>query len=171
MVENDKEGGIQETPEDIIAPLFVKTEDVAEIKKEKVNYSTIYELPSLKTRFFSMLIDGVCILLMAYGLSVLFSAIGEVPGFVRGITFALFLVLYEPILISLGCTIGQSFMNIRVRSFRNPEKKLNFLFGLARFTIKILLGWLSFITVTFNENRRAIHDMASGSIMIVVTQA
>jgi len=146
-------------------PEYIKAEEIAE-KKERLDYSKVYELPTIKTRYISILIDGICLLLIALGISALFENSGDVSGFVRGITFVMVLILYEPILVTLGCTIGQLFMNIRVRDFRNPEKKLAFFLVIFRTIIKIILGWLSFITVTFNINRRAIHDLASGSIMI-----
>jgi uncharacterized RDD family membrane protein YckC len=148
-----------------LIPEYIKAEDIA-AKKDKIDYSKVYELPTIKTRYISILVDGICLLLFALGISALFEKIGDVSGFVRGITFVIVIILYEPILVTLGCTIGQLFMNIRVRDFRNPERKLSFYLVFLRFIIKIILGWLSFLTVTFNINRRAIHDLASGSIMI-----
>lgn len=148
-----------------LVPEYIKAEEIAE-KNEKIDHSKVYELPTIKIRYMSILIDGICLLLIALGISALFEKIGDVSGFVRGITFVVVIILYEPILVTLGCTIGQLFMNIRVRDFRNPEKKLSFHLVIFRFIIKIILGWLSFLTVTFNINRRAIHDLASGSIMI-----
>lgn len=148
-----------------LVPEYIKAEEIAE-KKDKVDYSKIYELPTIKTRYISILIDGICLLLMAFGIAALFEKIGDCSGSVRGITLMIVIILYEPILVTVGCTIGQLFMNIRVRDFRNPEKKLPFHLVIFRFIIKIILGWLSFLTVTFNNNRRAIHDLVSGSIMI-----
>jgi len=146
-------------------PEYIKAEEIAE-KKEKVDYSKVYELPTIKTRYISILIDSICLLLIAFGISALFEKIEDVSGFVRVITLVIVIILYEPILVTFGCTIGQLLMNIRVRDFRNPEKKPPFYLVIFRFIIKIILGWLSFLTVTFNINRRAIHDLASGSIMI-----
>jgi uncharacterized RDD family membrane protein YckC len=146
-------------------PVFIKTEETID-KPEKVDYSKVYVLPTIKTRYFSMLIDVLVLVLLALGISMLFDTIGEVPGFVRGIVFGLVMFCYEPILVTFGSTIGQLFLNIRVRSFKNPDNKVAFLMVVIRFVVKVLLGWLSFITVTFNINRRAIHDFISGSIVI-----
>ena len=148
-----------------LMPEYIKAEEIAE-KEEKPDYSKVYVLPTIKTRYISILIDGICLLLIAFGISALFEKNAAVSGLVRGITIVIVIIFYEPILVTLGCTIGQFFMNIRVRDFRNPEKKLSFYLVIVRFIIKIILGWLSFLTVTFNINRRAIHDLASGSIMI-----
>ena len=148
-----------------LMPEYIKAEEIAE-KEEKPDYSKVYVLPTIKTRYISILIDGICLLLIAFGISALFEKNADVSGLVRGITIVIVIIFYEPILVTLGCTIGQLFMNIRVRDFRNPEKKLSFYLVIVRFIIKIILGWLSFLTVTFNINRRVIHDLASGSIMI-----
>jgi uncharacterized RDD family membrane protein YckC len=146
-------------------PLYIKIDDIDE-KKGKIDYSKVYVLPSIKTRYFSMLIDIIVILMIALGITALFEKLGQVPDYVRGILFVLVVVLYEPILVAIGTTLGQLLLDIRVRDFKNPEKKLVFPLVLLRFILKLLLGWLSFITVTFDINRRAIHDLASGSIMI-----
>jgi len=145
--------------------VFIKAEEVIE-KPEKIDYSKVYVLPTIKARYISMLIDVLIIVLISIAITSLFDIIGQVPGFVKGILFVVVVLLYEPILITTGSTIGQLFMNLRVRDFNKPDQKLTFHLAILRTLIKILLGWLSFITVTFNINRRAIHDFASGSVMI-----
>jgi hypothetical protein len=161
MIENSNDGILDQN----LVPEFIKSEEISQ-KKETIDYSKVYELPIIKTRYFSILIDLICMLLFGLGISTIFEKIGQVPDYVRGILFVMVFILYEPILVAFGCTIGQLLMNIRVRSFKNPEKRLNILLVFLRFIVKIFLGWLSFITVTLNINRRAIHDFASGSIMI-----
>lgn len=148
-----------------LGPVFIKAEEITE-KKEAIDYSKIYILPSIKTRYFSTLIDITVMLLLSLGISSLFERIEQVPDYLRGILFVVVFILYEPILVSFGNTVGQLLLNIRVRDFNNPEKKLAFPYVIVRFIIKVFLGWLSFITVTFNINRRAIHDFVSGSVMI-----
>lgn len=145
--------------------VFISTDDIDE-SQEKLDYSEVYILPTIKTRYFSMLIDLIVILLSGFGISVLIEEIGQVPDRIRGIIFISLMFLYEPVLVTIGSTIGQLILNIRVRKFNNPEKRLAFPFAFLRFGIKMFLGWLSFITVTFNVNKRAIHDFAGGSIMI-----
>jgi uncharacterized RDD family membrane protein YckC len=156
-------------PKDVLGQdlpaVYIKTEETKG-KSEKVDYSKIYVLPTIKTRYFSMLIDVLVLVLLALGISTLFDLIGEVSGFVRGIVFVLVIMSYEPILVTFGSTLGQLILNIRVRSFKHPDKKVAFHMVILRFIIKVFLGWLSFITVTFNINRRAIHDFISGSIVI-----
>ncbi len=149
----------------------IETEDVKSedenYKKDKINHSLEYTLPSIKTRYISMLIDALVIVLLSLGISSLFEMIGEVPDALRVIVFAIIIILYEPILISFACTTGQAIMNIRVRKFKNPKKKILFTHAILRLFTKALLGWISLLTVTFNDNHRAIHDFLSGSIVIV----
>jgi uncharacterized RDD family membrane protein YckC len=148
--------------------VFIKEEELFELKQEnpKKDYSKVYVLPSIKTRYISMFIDMIIILLISLGVSALFSKIGYVADYVRGLVFLVVIFLYEPILVSIGSTPGQILMNIRVIRFNDPEKKFPFPLALLRFIVKVFLGWLSFLTVTFNVNRRAIHDFLAGSIMI-----
>jgi uncharacterized RDD family membrane protein YckC len=146
-------------------PVFLKSEEIAE-EKEKVDYSKTYVLPSIKIRYFSTFIDILVILGLSLGISSLFEKIGEVPNYVRAIVFVVVFILYEPILISLGATVGQLILNIRVKSFKDPQKKLSIFLAVLRTICKILLGWISFLIVTFNLNRRAIHDFVSNSIVI-----
>jgi uncharacterized RDD family membrane protein YckC len=37
-----------------------------------------------------------------------------------------------------------------------------------RYLLKVFLGWISFLTASFNPGKRAIHDLATGSIMVRV---
>jgi len=152
-------------PDQGVPPVYIKNEDVSE-NKGKIDYSDVFVLPTIKTRYFSMLIDICVIVVVAIGASYFFEAIGEVPDYLRVIVFIIVFILYEPILVTLGSTVGQYFLNIRVRRFKDPGKRVLFHLLLLRLTVKALLGWISFITVTFNINRRAIHDIASGSIVI-----
>jgi uncharacterized RDD family membrane protein YckC len=148
-----------------IPPVFIKTEEI-NTKQDKQDYSKVYILPSLRTRYVSMIIDVLIIVLIALGATQLFEIIGIVPNWIRAATFIFVFLLYEPILVSVGCTVGQLLLNIRVRRFKDPTIKLLFPMALIRFLVKAFLGWLSFVTIIFNVNRQAIHDLASGSIMI-----
>jgi uncharacterized RDD family membrane protein YckC len=135
--------------------------------KTGIDHSGTFKLPSIKVRYFSTLIDILVILGSSLGISSLFELPGEVPAFIRGITFLIVVVLYEPLLISFGCTVGQFVTNIRVRNFNDTGKKLKLHLAILRTIIKATLGWVSLITITFNKNRLAIHDYISNSIVIV----
>lgn len=123
--------------------------------------------PPLIKRFQSLITDQVFIILCMVIFSQLFENTDEEDtGALRGfLLFGLFF-LYEPFCLAFGCTIGNYIAGIRVRKFGNEEKRINILQSYIRFIVKILLGIISFFTVTSNKHKRAIHDIAAGSIMI-----
>ena len=73
---------------------------------------------------------------------------------------------YEPLLTTYYSTIGQKIMKIRVRRIDNPNKPINLVQAYLRIITKISLGWLSFITISFDKEKRAIHDMVASSVVI-----
>ncbi len=99
--------------------------------------------------------------------SFLFDKIGDVPNWIRGMVLIFSIYLYEPFFITVfGGTIGHNFLKVNVKRIINPHLKINFFQATLRFFTKFLLGWISFLTITGNKRKRAIHDMISGSIMI-----
>jgi uncharacterized RDD family membrane protein YckC len=90
------------------------------------------------------------------------------PPLIRVVLMGLILI-YEPIVYSLfGCTFGAYILKFRVRKSENPSEKINFLMAVIRLIVKILLGWISYLTLTSDPMRRAIHDQAAGSVVISV---
>jgi len=87
-------------------------------------------------------------------------------GWIRAVIFVILFGLYEPIAMTMGCTLGNYLMKIRVKKSNDTSKKINLLQAVIRVIIKFLLGWVSFVTIGTNRERRAIHDFASGSVMI-----
>jgi uncharacterized RDD family membrane protein YckC len=129
-----------------------------------------YEKPSLLARYQSSFIDLLVLLTALVILSMTIDALGDVPDWVRASLVGAML-LYEPVLTAYGCTVGQKLMRIRVRDVNSmygtgPEKPLNLPMAIWRFFMKSMMGWLSFITIHSNADRRAIHDFAAGSVMI-----
>ena len=130
----------------------------------EVNY------PSLAKRIPSIFIDSLMIIalmfLSGWILDKMNPEQNEGDEWIRIVLFIALWGVYEPLSMTLGCTLGNYLMKIRVRKHNNAGKKINLLQAYARFIIKFFLGWLSFITISFNPERRAIHDFASGSIVV-----
>lgn len=90
-----------------------------------------------------------------------------VADYVRMMIFVFLFILYDPIFISLfGTTIGHSKANISVKRENNPNKNILFHLAIKGYFFKVFLGWLSLLTITGNEKRRAIHDFVAGSVVI-----
>lgn len=125
------------------------------------------EYPTILERIKSTTIDTIIIIAFMYFASEILNSFENVPDYVRMILFV-GILLYEPILTVLGATIGNEKMDIRVRCSKNHSKKINFFQAVIRFIFKFSIGWLSFITFFFSDERRTIHDYVSGSIMVRV---
>lgn len=125
--------------------------------------------PDLKTRVQSTFIDGVLIILLMFAAAWMFDRINpgeEQEGWIKALVFAGIWCIYEPLCTTLGATAGNYLMKIRVRRMSDSSRRVNLFQAFARFVIKALLGWISFLTIHFNPERRAIHDFAAGSVML-----
>ena len=76
------------------------------------------------------------------------------------------IVLYEPIFMAMGGTLGNYLKGIRVRKVSDTTKRINIFQSIGRYPVKLFLGWISFLTISGNTKRRAIHDLVSGTVMI-----
>jgi len=126
--------------------------------------------PELKTRIQSTFIDGVLMIILMCLAAWIFDKAGlgdeEDSGLMRGIVFISIWGVYEPVSTTLGATLGNYLMKIRVRKTNVHGKRVNIFQAFIRFIFKFMLGWLSFLTIHFSEQRRAIHDIVAGSVML-----
>jgi hypothetical protein len=115
-------------------------------------------------RLRGIIIDWILSLILLFGALLVASAVRSDP-FSRtlGILVVAVLVLYEPILVSLtGGTLGHHFTNLRVVDERH-RGNVSFLKALARFALKGLLGWYSFIVMTATRRNQTMHDLLTRS--------
>jgi len=54
------------------------------------------------------------------------------------------------------------------KKFQEPSKKINIFQAYIRYVTKLLLGFISFLTISTNKERRAIHDMVAFTVMLKV---
>jgi|SRR5882724_7522199 len=129
------------------------------------------QYPDLKTRIQSIFIDTLLMVILMFLAGWVLDKINpgqdEEDGWVRAVIFILIWGIYEPVAMTIGCTLGNYLMKIRTRKYNNVAKKINLLQAYVRFIIKMLLGWLSFLTINMNKERRAIHDFAGGTVMVL----
>jgi uncharacterized RDD family membrane protein YckC len=149
-----------------IKPYFLNNEVPNQSHDEPLMGSLInYNYPYLLTRIKAALIDG----LILFGILAAFMILTTSPenrptSFIAYIVFTL---LYEPIMLSaFAGTIGHMIMDIRVKNHQNTSKNIKFYQGVIRILSKAVLGWLSFLTINFNPEHRAIHDYLSSSIVL-----
>lgn len=126
------------------------------------------EYPALVERLQSMFIDMMLIIICMGIFSAVLDKIGAVPDWVRPTLFISLSLVYEPFCICYGCTLGNYLKKIRVKKQNDTSKRINIFQSLLRYIIKLALGWISFLTIHSNPQRRAMHDKASGSLMIKI---
>ncbi|MCX5818384.1 MAG: RDD family protein [Deltaproteobacteria bacterium] len=125
--------------------------------------------PTIMRRYLSTFIDGMLILGVFILSSYVFS--GD-TDFVRTLRIGIILIMifiYEPLCTSKLCTVGQKLMGIRVRKVSNHER-ISLAQACLRIVVKIFLGFISFFSIIFSERKRAIHDFASGSIVVTAAR-
>jgi hypothetical protein len=124
------------------------------------------EYPTLSERVQSTFIDTVFIIILMFVIASQLNKYTNPPDWIRIALFFGIWVIYEPVCTSLGFTLGNYAKGIRVRRISDSDKKINILQALLRYVLKFILGWISFLTIHGNPQRRAIHDLAVGSVMI-----
>lgn len=74
---------------------------------------------------------------------------------------------YEPVTVSIfRRTIGQRMTGIRVLSL-TVDQKISLLNAYIRFFLRLILGWISFLAIHFNKERRALHDLATDTVLVM----
>jgi hypothetical protein len=101
-----------------------------------------------------------------YLLTHLFSIFKNVPDEIRLSAFLLLFGGYEPICTAFGATLGHYLTRIRVRKLSDTSQRINILQSFIRYPIKVALGMYAYLSISRNPQRRAIHDLARGSVMI-----
>lgn len=131
-------------------------------------YIGVYSYPSLVSRVQAMFCDVWIILgLFMYFSSTFFEDYeGRFVG-LKILAFFLILLIYEPIGIMTGGTIGYRTMGLKIRRFNALNKKIRFSQAFLRSFMKLSLGWVSVLTISLDPHRRAFHDKASGTIVLV----
>lgn len=122
--------------------------------------------PQLTDRIQSTLIDTLLIIALMFLFANILDRMQDPPDWIRITMFAGVWLVYEPLCTTLGCTLGNYLKGIRVRRVNDISKRINIFQALFRYITKVLLGWISFLTISTTPKRRAIHDIVAGSVMI-----
>jgi RDD family protein len=130
--------------------------------------ATQINYPSLVDRIISTFIDTLFVLALMFASASILDKYQDPPDWIRIVLFFGLFAIYEPVCTAFACTIGNYIKGIRVRRVSNPQKRINIFLAFVRYVFKVGLGWISFLTMHTNPERRTIHDFASGSVMIKV---
>ncbi|MBL0745469.1 RDD family protein [Chryseolinea lacunae] len=125
-----------------------------------------FEYPQLVRRYKALFIDFMLVFTTLIIIMLLVQD-SELRTPIMVTSAAIICLTYEPVLTTYSRTLGQKLMRIRVGRNENPLEKISLLNAYARWGTKWLLGWISFVTIHFNPEKRAIHDLASDSVMTI----
>jgi uncharacterized RDD family membrane protein YckC len=119
--------------------------------------------PSILRRYLSTVTDFIVIfgLMYAFLKSPLFNP--DKPDIPLWLFLAL--IACEPVLTAFACTPGQLLMNLRVRSVKTLRRP-SLVATVARSLVKMLLGIVSVIFIPSQKQRRGLHDLAAGTIVL-----
>ena len=127
------------------------------------NYATLID------RIKSAVIDSIVIIGFMYVSTEILLFFDDVPNYIRIVIAVFIFLLYEPIFVSLfGQSIGHSYLKIKVVKDDTSQKNISFPIAIFRFLCKAFLGWLSFLTVSTSEKKKAIHDLIANSIVVKI---
>ncbi len=115
-------------------------------------------------RFRGIIIDWALSVFVIFGALIVSSATrSDEISRVVGVAVVIILVMYEPVMVSMtGGTIGHYLANLRVVDDAR-HGNVSFLKACARFVIKGVLGWYSFIVMAATRRNQALHDKLTRS--------
>jgi len=150
---------------DVALNKVLSEQEILEQEEEHEREFDQSKYPVILRRYLATSIDALFILLIFTFLVSMLQGSNEIES--RGIIWAGFFILffYEPLFTSRLCTVGQKIMGIRVRKLDSGER-LSIPNALLRSIIKFLLGIISFFSIPVTRKRRALHDFATGSVVI-----
>lgn len=127
--------------------------------------------PALIARVKSMIVDNLVVLFLMVLIAQVIKFLNLENSNIKFLLIAM-AVFYEPIFTSLNKTLGQKLMGLKVIKLSNMLKdnsyaNISIVHAIARFTSKVLLGWLSLLTIHSNDYGQAIHDRVADSVMVL----
>ena len=123
-------------------------------------------IPGLSDRIKAFIMDGIVLVIFMFIAFKIIDSYEDVTTMTRKVVFLCILLVYDPLFTSFGGTIGHRAFNLRVKRESNPEKNIWFIAAVFRFAIKLLLGWISLLTIQSSSKGQAIHDMLTASTVI-----
>ncbi len=121
--------------------------------------------PTLVRRYLATLIDFLVPLGIAALIGRTLSLNIELSNVASALILLLPYLIYEPLMTATYATVGQLIFKFRVRKL-NETNRINIGQGYVRFIAKYFLGWVSLLTIPARSDRRALHDLVSGSIVV-----
>lgn len=121
----------------------------------------------LLERVKAVFIDSLVLIFSTVIFTQVFSTFESIPDAIRIIAAILIFALYDPLCVSFwGGTLGHRMIGIRIKNEDYQTKNITLPMAMLRFVVKASLGWISLVTITGNDRRKAVHDMMVGSVVV-----
>lgn len=128
--------------------------------EENVSY------PRISRRIRAVLIDGVLIPIAAIGTIFVVSNSGF-SGATAALSAVAMVFILEPFLVSsTGGSVGHHLVGLQIKSAKYGVN-LNIFASTVRFISKIFLGLFSLFSILITKKHQAMHDIMSGSIVVL----
>ena len=125
-------------------------------------------LPTLPRRYAATVVDGLLVIAAMVAPTALWPSDASLGRIIRVAVAVCALFVYEPLCTGHFLTVGQRITGVRVRRF-DTGARIGVPRAYGRIVVKAFLGFISFLVLPFTRGRRALHDMATGSIVIMAT--
>lgn len=132
---------------------------------QNIPHNNTCSYPSLLRRFQSNFIDRI-ITYTIMGLLLSITMNIDHESWTLKICAILAAFSYEPLMVSsFRRTIGQRITGITVVSL-TVDQKISLLNAYTRFGLRVILGWISFLAIHTNNERRALHDLVTDTVLV-----
>ncbi|HEY0976968.1 MAG TPA: RDD family protein [Flavobacteriales bacterium] len=122
--------------------------------------------PELGTRVRSIMVDSVVLIALMFMAGYLFEHWRSAPDDARMWVFVFIWFGYETLAMAFGATVGNAVAGIRCRMNTDESRTIGLFRSFIRYSIKLPLGWLAFLTMGKDPKRRALHDLVAGTVMV-----
>lgn len=122
--------------------------------------------PRFSRRVAAVVVDSMIYLVLFVAMAISLGHV-EVSGVLKAVFVGLVFFALEPGLVTVtGGTLGQHWRGLRVQS-ADTGMNLGLLRAILRFAVKSVLGWFSLLLILLTKRHQAVHDMASGSVVVL----
>lgn len=126
------------------------------LKKDKFTY------PSIGKKSTATFLDLTLLFFVIYILSVNTGLLDNQPFGIKLLVFYLFVLVYEPVLITFSSTIGQLLTNTRTRQSKKPENRIRLQQAFIRTALKYTTGIVSLL----GSGKQDYYDKLAKTIII-----
>jgi uncharacterized RDD family membrane protein YckC len=122
--------------------------------------------PTFQQRFGGTMVDLLVFFAAAIAVAYLLKDLPEAYDYIRPVIFIFLTAVYEPVMYTLGGTLGHRAMKMRIRKQSDESKNINLFQAYIRYALKITCGSFSIFRWINRKKNLTLHDFVSGSIVV-----